>query len=48
MKMDAFADQLHDLATGFAHGNAARQIRDVRAKTGLALFHDDEKFHWCS
>lgn len=45
MKFDGFLDEFQDLVPSFRDCDATWQIRNVRAETGFALFHDDRVFH---
>jgi hypothetical protein len=45
VKLDPLTDQLQDLPTRVAHGDAAGQIGHIGAETGLTFFDDDQEFH---
>ena len=45
MEFNSFLDEFENLSARFCRCHAARQIGDVCAKTGFALFDDDGVFH---
>src|SRR6187401_1741557 len=45
VKLDRLADELAYLGLALGSGDTPRKIRDVRAKTGFALFDDHEVLH---
>lgn len=45
MEFNGLLDEFQDLVASFRNCHTARQIRNMCAKTGFALFNDDRVFH---